>query len=334
MSGRVKRPLFVEEKKGRVFDLCASYRDEFVCCRVHVMKTVQGCPFHCTYCFLQEYLTETTPRIITDIDSVVEEVKEAVTKDRRRLFRVGTWELGDSLAYEPYFSQAAVLIDALGGLENLVLEFKTKSASVEGLLRLNHRQRVVVSWSLNTERVIHEDERGTATLRQRLRAMQRVAEAGYLIGLHFDPMILYNGWQEDYRSLVGEVFSVIAPGRVAWISIGSLRFSPSLKEAIEFHHPSTRLTLEEMVKTRDGRMRYLRPVRAEMYALVYQTLLEHLGNEDVMVYLCMEWRDMWEDVFGCSPTDSHHLDYIFGENLYRRFRIGEPPDRDLYCGEA
>ena len=60
--------------------------------------------------------------------------------------------------------------------------------------------------------------------------MHKTFRAGYLIGLHFDPMILYEGWEEGYEALARQVFEAVKPERVAWISIGSLRFNPEMKK--------------------------------------------------------------------------------------------------------
>jgi spore photoproduct lyase len=56
-----------------------------------------------------------------------------------------------------------------------VLELKTKSVNIGGLLDLDHRRKTILAWSLNTERVIRDEERGTASLDARLRAAAAAA---------------------------------------------------------------------------------------------------------------------------------------------------------------
>jgi spore photoproduct lyase len=320
----------LEEKKGKVMGVCATFNEKYLCCRVHVIKTIQNCPFDCTYCFLQQYLNDHKTKVITDIDSIIEEVLEKTSRQPWRLFRIGTWELGDSLALERVFPQASLLIERFADIPNAVLELKTKSAVVDPILRVRHKGKTVVSWSINTERIIETEEKATASLKQRLRAMKAVVDAGYLLGLHFDPMILYDDWTEDYRHLVQEIFSTVPQERVVWVSIGSLRFSPEMKRLIEINHPSTKITLSEMVTGDDGKMRYVKPLRVQMYRLLYEELMKYLSGNSI-VYLCMERWDVWDRVFGYYPESIGHLDWIFASSLYSRFSLGvEKPEREKY----
>jgi len=315
---------------GRLFDVCATFNKKYICCRVHVLRSVQNCPYECSYCFLQNYLTDAQIKYIDNLEPLLDEVYQKIKTQPWRFFRIGTWELGDSLALERRTGQAVYLIKQFSHIDNAVLELKTKSDVVDDILNLNHNSHTVVSWSLNTDYIIRSEEHGTAPLNRRLIAMKKVFEAGYLIGLHFDPMILYDAWQRDYSQLIGDIFSHVSSERIAWISIGSLRFNPEMKRMIEIHYPHTRITSQEMITGDDGKMRYVKPLRIEMYRHLYRELKNHI-REDTPVYLCMERWDVWERTFGYRPESSAHLDYLFAKSLYERFGLGiKPPERASY----
>ena len=148
-----KRSVEVIPKKGDAMDLCATWGEEYVCCNVHVLKSVQNCPFDCSYCFLQNYLNDGTMKVVGDTKSLIDEVKEKTAKQPWRFFRIGTWELGDSLALENKTGQAAKLVCEFAKLPNAMLELKTKSDIVDPILGLDHKGRTVVSWSLKPRRV-------------------------------------------------------------------------------------------------------------------------------------------------------------------------------------
>ncbi|RJQ52044.1 MAG: hypothetical protein C4526_08955 [Nitrospiraceae bacterium] len=317
-------------KKGWALDVCATFNKKYLCCNVHVLKSVHNCPFECSYCFLQNYLNDGVTKSVRDIDALMKEVRDKTGKEPLRLFRVGTWALGDSLALEDKTGQAAGLIHEFAGQGNAVLELKTKSDCVEPVLNLNHGGKTIISWSLNTRHIIESEENRTASLEKRLEAMSRTANAGYLIGLHFDPMIFYAGWEKDYEALVNDVFEAVSPERVAWISIGSLRFNPEMKKKIENNYPESRLTCAEIVPGDDAKLRYVKPLRVAMYRRLYNALLKHI-SEDNLVYLCMERWDVWDKVFGYHPDSAGHLDYLFAESLYNRFRLSDKqPQREIY----
>ena len=290
--------------------VCATFNEKYLCCSVNVLRSVHNCPFECTYCFLQNYLNDGMTKVVSDVDSLMSEVRSKVMAEPGRLFRIGTWELGDSLALEAGTGQAASLIKEFSALENAVLELKTKSDRVGNILGLEHKGRTMVSWSLNTEYVTGVEELGTASLGRRLEAMRKAVKAGYLIGLHFDPMILHDGWESGYRTLVKRVFETVPAERVAWISIGSLRFNPEMKKKIEHNYPNSRLTCAEMVLGDDAKMRYVKPVRVDMYRSIYGEIEKYISNEN-LVYLCMERWDVWDKVFGYHPGSIGQLDYMF-----------------------
>ncbi len=325
-----KKRLQSMPKKGEAMGACATMNKKYLCCRVHVLRSVHNCPYECSYCFLQNYLTDGSIKVVDDTDAIMNEVKEKISGEPRRLFRIGTWELGDSLALEKETGQAAKLVREFTVLKNAVLELKTKSDCVDSILPLDHRGKTVVSWSLNTDYMIRTEEHRTASLEYRLDAMHRIFRADYLVGLHFDPMIFYEGWEKGYEALVRQVFESVKQENVAWISIGSLRFNPEMKKKMENNYPCSRLTCGEMVLGDDAKVRYVKPLRVYMYQYLYSKLKKYI-SDPILVYLCMERWDVWDKVFGYHPDSTEHIDYLFAQSLYDRYGFMEsPPVRKNY----
>ncbi len=63
----------------------------------------------------------------------------------------------------------------------------------------------------------------------------------------------------------------VDPKKIIWMSLGSFRFMPSLKEVIRRRHPSSELLNGEFVPGLDGKMRYFKPIRMELYAFMRET---------------------------------------------------------------
>ncbi len=313
-----KRHLYISPLQGEIFHVCASLDPRYICCSTHVISHISNCPFECTYCFLQNYLTDTTFTVIADTKAILKEIKDKTAAEPWRLFRIGSWELGDSLALDPLNKAATGLVEGFRDLPNCILKLRTKSADVEPLLDLHHGGKTVVSWTMNPPEIIAREEIGTADLEARLLAMEQVASAGYPVGIHFDPMILFSGWEKAYEGLVRDIFSAIRPDHVIWISIGSLRFNPEMKKKIENNYPASRITAQEMVLGDDNKFRYLRPVRAGMYRHVLN-LLNEAGAGQCFTYLCMERWNVWQEVFGRYPRSIGHLDYLMARSVFERF---------------
>jgi spore photoproduct lyase len=188
---------------------------------------------------------------------------------------------------------------------NVLLELKTKSACVDSLLAMNPKERVVVSWSMNPQIIIDQEEHGTASVKERLMAARLCQERGYRLGFHFDPIIEYPGWENDYKSMIDETFASVDWRRLAWLSMGVLRTAPTLKRVMRERVPLTRLITGEQVLCPDGKLRYYQPLRVGMYRKVLGWIRRYAPT--VKVYLCMESKEVWEQVFGFAPSCEKEL---------------------------
>ncbi|MAQ64250.1 MAG: hypothetical protein CL503_03010 [Actinobacteria bacterium] len=336
-----KKNLVVVDKKGDALDTCATISDKYICCNVKVLKSVSNCPYDCSYCFLQNYLNDGNTKMVGNDKALIDEVKETCFKEPNRIFRIGTWELGDSLALERETGQAQRLINAFRDIPNAVLELKTKSDIVDPILACDHQQKTVVSWSLNANTIVEKQEHKTARLQERLQALKKVTDAGYLVGLHLDPMIYFEGWETDYESLVRQMIESTCSSQIAWISLGSLRFNPEMKKKIEMNFPASDITYTEMIRGDDGKMRYPKPLRMRMYRHVMDVLSAALGYDDLspqtgfdkpLFYFCMERWDVWHDLLGSSPTSIQDLDYLFAKSLQARFFTDLPVPNPIDYG--
>jgi len=291
--------------KGEFLKKCPG-SDGQVCCNYFVINFASNCPMECSYCYLQEYMAHNPAlKVFSNVDDLLKEADALLSRHRRFFFRIGTGEITDSLALDPYIGFSSEVIPFFAEQPNVLLELKTKSDRVGELMKLDPKGRVVVSWSMNPEKVIESDELLTACFEERLTAARRCQEAGYKLGFHFDPMVEYPGWEEDYRAMVERIFAVVDHRRIAWISMGVLRNTPGLKRVMRERFPSTRLPSGEQVLCADGKMRYFRPLRVSMYRKMLRWIRDL--SPIVFVYLCMESKEVWEEVFGFAPTCEKEL---------------------------
>jgi len=312
-----KRILFLTYSKGQIIKDCPGTAESYLCCRYQVINQTQNCPLNCTYCILQFYLNQAATIIYTDFDSIFDELRKKLKSNPKRFNRIGTGELADSLALpgSRFFAKKAIRFFA--DIPNALFELKTKTTEIESLLSIQHNEHTVLSWSLNPPEIIKSEEHSAASLKSRLSAASKAEKAGFLLGFHFDPIIRFSNWENLYSNLIDELYSTIDPSRIVWISLGSLRFPPSMKEKIKDRYPKSTLVYGEMIKGMDGKLRYARPVRVPMYHLIYQKL-KNIKNPP-FIYFCMESPDVWKEVTGFAPSSNAYLDYMFAESLHRRF---------------
>ena len=102
--------------------------------------------------------------------------------------------------------------------KNTALELKTKTVNIHRLFSSPFRKRIIISWSLNSPRVAARDEHGAASLRKRISAAAQCQSEGFLLGFHFDPLIVQAQWKDQYRGTVDLLSAVIDPKKIIWMT--------------------------------------------------------------------------------------------------------------------
>ena len=103
-----------------------------------------------------------------------------------------------------------------------------------------------------------------------------------------------------------------------WISLGGFRYPPQLKGIAKERFPDTKIFLGELFPGKDGKYRYLKEIRVEMYQKMLGLLRD--VDSDLFIYLCMESKEVWEKVFGWAPENSHHLNQMFEQRVKKFLR--------------
>ena len=230
----------------------------------------------------------------------------------KKRYRIGTGEFTDSLIWEPWSNLSSLLVTKFSNQSDAILELKTKTTAINGLKYCQHNRKTIVSWSVNTNKVIQDEERNTASLSARLRAAAKCESWGYPVAFHFDPMVIYNGCEQDYKQVVEQIFSHVSAKNIVWISLGTFRYMPSLKTIVQTRFPESKIIYGEFISGIDGKMRYFKPLRIKLYSRILKKIREH--SPDVMVYFCMEDDEVWKKSFGFIPSDRGGLPKMLDES--------------------
>ncbi|MBN1779835.1 hypothetical protein JW948_01795 [bacterium] len=325
-----KRTLFLTQHSGQRVKPCPATASPYLCCQYTVIHSCMQCPMDCTYCVLQDYLESPVIELNVRTDIIFGQIEAMLADQPHRFFRFGTGELGDSLALDALTGLSGDFIDFFSGRRNALIELKTKSVQIGHLLQ-HDPGHTVISWSVNPESVIRAQEMHAPSLQARLDAARQCQETGYMLGFHFDPVLYFEDCVVQYRDVVRRIFGSVDSNRIAWISLGSLRFPPSLKSVIQTRFPGSRIVYEEMIRGLDGKLRYPRPMRMELYSALHHEIQK--ADPDVFVYFCMELPRVWERVTGRSPAGNAELDLWFARSLHERFGSElnmEQPRSDAY----
>ena len=293
---RAKKCLAIAVKKG---DMVKEFRRHPALRqgREYYLFHAANCPFDCSYCYLQCYFENAVPTIFVNTDELFGQVEHVLKeeRDRKILFHAG--ETADAFALEHLSGFAADAVQFFAQTKNGTLELRTKSANVDSILPLAHNGHTVVSWTLTPRRIAEKYEIGAASLKERLRAASRCRDAGYPIGLRLDPLIHYDGWRGGYAELIEEIFRALDPEQIHSIVFGAFRFPPALSEILVARLGRDPLVLGEFVLSPDGKLRYFRHIREEMYRYLIGMFRDRCGKDYLRkIALAMEPEYVWKNV--------------------------------------
>ena len=283
--------LFLIEEKYDFFKKCPCTSNA-VNCGYSIMNLGMGCPYECSYCFLQGY--QNVPGIIlpVNIDDYLQE--EKIVSNVKGFFnykRIGSGEFTDSLVFDDITGFSVPVIDFFKNRSDIFFEFKTKSVNINNLLNAGGTKNIVAAWSVNSLKMQKENEFKTPGIKQRLDAAKKCAQAGFSTAFHFDPVIPYAGWKEGYKETVDMIFDTIPDNSIKWISLGALRMPARLKPVIENRFPENRILDGELLLGKDYKLRYDADMRAEIYGFINKAVQSKKSK--AVVYLCMEEKRQW-----------------------------------------
>ncbi len=287
--------LFLVNEKYDFFKPCPCTKN-VKCCNYSILNIGYGCLYECSYCFLQGYQNVAgiiLPCNLTDFLN-----RDKIKPIDNKMFflpRVGSGEFTDSLIFDDITLFSNDIVKFFKENKDISFEFKTKSTNIDNLLKLGGSENIVISWSVNAEQMIKENEHCTPSLKERLQAAQKCIKAGYSVGFHFDPVILYEDWKDGYKKTIENIFDFIDGKYIKWISIGSLRMVANLKKIIENRFLDNKILDEELLLSHDNKLRYENNTRVR----IYKYLVDLIKKQDssVVVYLCMENVDVWNKVY-------------------------------------
>ena len=301
-----KQFLLLTVQKGEFIKPCPC-TPHYLGCNYFIINLETNCPLDCNYCILQSYLSNPLVTVHVNHDDLWQELA-GFTARQDRIFRIGTGELADSLALDHLTENSRILISRFRDQRKAIFELKTKTTNIDHVLEQEPAPNIVVSWSLNTPKLAQEHETGAPPVEQRLQAAKKITRVGFRVGFHFDPLIRYPGWEEDYEEVVRLLFEAVDPERIAWMSLGSLRFPPDFISVINRRFPTSKIFHDEFIRGRDGKFRYFKPLRLELYHRVARTIKKTAGT-DVPLYFCMESRDVWQAVLKKMPRDEQEVEH-------------------------
>lgn len=167
-----------------------------------VPYTSSGCIAMCMYCYLVCNFNKCSYlRLFVNREEMLEKIIKVANKEDKKL----TFEIGsnsDLILENTITNNLEWTIPNFANNNRGYLTFPTKFDMVEPILNLDHKGRVIVRMSVNPENIIRRVEFGTSDLENRVKAINKLQEAGYKVGILIAPIIFVDNWKEEYENLL------------------------------------------------------------------------------------------------------------------------------------
>jgi len=280
-----------EQKEGLGLGLCPVASEKTRCCNLLTLDAVESCGFDCSYCSIQSFYNQNT---IT-FDSSFATKLQNLNLEKNKTYHIGTGQSSDSLMWGNKEGLLDTLMLFAKENPNVILEFKTKSHNITYFLENEIPNNILLTWSLNTQTIIDNEEHLTASLDKRIESARKVANKGIKVGFHFHPIVEYENYIQEYKEIYERLIKEFKPSEVALVSLGTLTFiKPVIKQlrSREFHSKITQMPFEDA----SGKSSYPLSTKLEMFQSAYESFSP--WHKKVFFYLCMEEHSLWKDVFG------------------------------------
>ncbi|MCW9026762.1 MAG: hypothetical protein OQJ77_05550 [Thiovulaceae bacterium] len=304
ISSEQKFTFKVQEKEGFGLGLCPVASEKTRCCNLLTLDAVESCGFDCSYCSIQSFYNQNT---IT-FDSKFAEKLKNLQLEKNKTYHIGTGQSSDSLMFGNREGVLDALFDFAKNNPNVILEFKTKSDNIKYFLENDMPKNIIVTWSLNTQTIIDNEEHLTASLDKRILSARRLADKGVKVGFHFHPIVEYEGYLDEYQRVYEKLLVQFRPDEVVLVSFGTLTFIKPVIKQLRGRDFKTKITQIPHIDA-SGKTSYPESTKIDMFKSAYEAFKPWQSGEDkVFFYMCMEPHELWQKCFGYNYSTNNDFE--------------------------
>jgi len=151
----------------------------------------------------------------------------------------------DLLAFENILPMTRAWIDFAKQHPELQLEVRTKSALFSAIDEMVPTDQVLLAWTLSPEKVVKANELNTPPLTKRLAAVRSAMEKGWKVRICFDPVMIYSGWESDYKALIDKVISTLEGDQIFDATVGVFRMGQDYFNRIRKSSPESNVYYQQ-----------------------------------------------------------------------------------------
>lgn len=182
-----------------------------------------GCAMACAFCFVARRKGYANPiTVFANIEKIMKHIErkcaklgpKTITEENRQCDPVlWTWDIGennDCSVDDMVSDNIKDLINLFARIPNSKASFATKFVN-RNLLNYDPKGHTRVRFSLMPSKVSKVVDVRTSPISERINAINDFVDAGYEVHINLSPVIIYDGWQADYKELMQEIDDSLHP---------------------------------------------------------------------------------------------------------------------------
>jgi len=173
-----------------------------------------GCLYNCTYCYMKRHKPEglsianNTMNILTEINNHAYFTPVFKPNQTHPVYTTYDISCNEDFALHAKFHEWRKIFDFFKGHPIAMGSFATKYVNPM-LLGYNPEQKIRIRYSLMPQKYADLLEPKTSSIETRIQAIDTFIEAGYDVHINFSPVIVTDGWLNEYRLLFEQVSDVV-----------------------------------------------------------------------------------------------------------------------------
>ena len=172
-----------------------------------------GCSMACTYCYVARRKGYANPiSIFVNYERILQSVTNHAAKLGDKQPNqcdpvYWTYDIGcnNDVSVDALVSEIPQeIISAFKDIPNAKASFATKYVNYD-MLNYDPQRKTRIRFSLMPSKIAKLVDVRTSSIKDRIKAIKPFYEAGYEVHLNFSPVIVYDGWLQDYKLLFEEI---------------------------------------------------------------------------------------------------------------------------------
>jgi len=242
-----------------------------------------NCIYDCEYCFLQGKHMSAHYLLFVNYEDFFIEIEKKI---KQNCFEKSYFFSGydcDSLAFDGITGFIKSFFPIFKRNKNAILELRTKSVQIHEILKYKPIDNCIVAFSFTPDNISKLIEHKVPSVKKRIIVMKKLADAGWKLGLRFDPIVPACNFAKIYENLFKNIASNIPEKSMHSISFGMMRFPKKMFKKMIKENPNKRITSLPF-ENRNGIYSYNKKIENKLENIITKKLKKYMSN--IPIYNC------------------------------------------------